>query len=107
MSWKCPIVALLLLAGCAHHPTANQVPAADWQPQIAAARFQRDTGPRVLVDAAHGNFHRIDGRFAAFATLLRADGYRVAGAEQPISPALLANADVFVIANAVKGADKA
>ena len=44
------------------------------------------------VDAAHGNFHTIDGRFAAFAALLRADGYRVASADQPISSALLAAA---------------
>jgi hypothetical protein len=61
----------------------------------------------VLVDAAHGNFHTIDGRFAAFAALLRADGYRVASADQPLTPAVLAEADVFVIANAVKGGDDA
>ena len=61
----------------------------------------------MLVDAAHGNFHKIDGRFAAFAALLRADGYRVASADQPITPALLATADVFVIANAVKGGEDA
>jgi hypothetical protein len=70
-------------------------------------QFATETGPRVLVDAAHGNFHTIDGRFAAFARLLRADGYRVTSATQPISPALLAGTDVFVIANAVKGGEDA
>ena len=74
---------------------------------MPAPQFAADTGPRVLVDAAHGNFHRIDGRFAAFAELLRADGYRVASADQPISPELLSAADVFVIANAVKGGENA
>ena len=106
MAMRCMIVALLLLSGCAGHPTVSQVPAADWQPQVASPQFERDSGPRVLVDAAHGNFHRIDGRFAAFAKLLRADGYRVASGDQPISPALLAATDVFVIANAVKGGEK-
>jgi hypothetical protein len=101
------IFAVLLLSACAGHPTASQQPASDWQPAVSTPQFTSNTGPRVLVDAAHGNFHTIDGRFAAFARLLRADGYRVASATQPITPALLAEADVFVIANAVKGGDKA
>ncbi|HKS53728.1 MAG TPA: DUF4350 domain-containing protein [Steroidobacteraceae bacterium] len=107
MRWQGLVVALLLLNGCAGHPTANQVPAADWLPPVSAPQFAAETGPRVLVDAAHGNFHTIDGRFAAFARLLRADGYRVSSAPQPITPALLAGTDVFVIANAVKGGEKA
>ncbi|HEY7642564.1 MAG TPA: hypothetical protein VH814_22715 [Steroidobacteraceae bacterium] len=107
MRWKCLIVASFLLGGCAGHPRTSQVPADDWRPTVAAPQFAAGQGPRVLVDAAHGNFHTIDGRFAAFAALLRADGYRVAGAEQPVTPALLAGTDVFVIANAVKGGDGA
>ena len=107
MRWKGVIVALLLLSGCAGHPNVNQLPASDWQPAVSTPQFASDTGPRVLVDAAHGNFHTIDGRFAAFARLLRTDGYRVASAGQPITPALLAEADVFVIANAMKGGENA
>lgn len=100
------VVALLLLSGCATtHPPTTQVAANDWRPAVAAPQFAPDTGPRVLVDAAHGNFHTINGRFAAFAALLRADGYRVTSAGQPITPELLATADVFVIANAVKGGE--
>ncbi len=99
-------LALLLLTGCAAQQEIRQQ-AADWQPTVSAPQFAVETGPRVLVDAAHGNFHKIDGRFAAFAKLLHADGYRVASAEQPVSAALLATADVFVIANAVKGGESA
>jgi hypothetical protein len=61
----------------------------------------------VLVDAGHGNFHTIDGRFAAFARLLELDGFRVEGSTAGLSPALLAGADVFVIANAVHGGETA
>ena len=104
---QCIIVALLLLSGCAAHPVVPADSAADWHPTVATPQFAPGAGPRVLVDAAHGNFHTIDGRFAPFAALLRADGYRVAGADQPITPALLATADVFVIANAVKGGENA
>jgi len=99
------LILALLLSGCAGHPVTRQQ-AADWQPAVAAPQFPPNAGPRVLVDAAHGNFHTIDGRFAPFAALLRADGYRVAGADQPITPALLATTAVFVIANAVKGGEK-
>jgi hypothetical protein len=99
-------LALLLLSGCAGHPLGVQK-AADWQPTITTPQFALNSGPRVLVDAAHGNFHTIEGRYAPFAALLRADGYRVAGTAQPITPALLATADVFVIANPVKGGEDA
>ncbi len=99
-------LALLLLGGCAG-PQGIQQKADDWTPTVAKPQFTANTGPRVLVDAAHGNFHKIDGRFAAFARLLRADGYRVTSADKPISPELLSAADVFVIANAVKGGESA
>jgi hypothetical protein len=99
-------VALLLLSGCAGQRAVQQS-ADNWTPTVPAPQFTADTGPFVLVDAAHGNFHKIDGRFAAFAKLLRADGYRVASADKPISPELLSAADVFVIANAVKGGENA
>lgn len=96
-----------VLSACAGHPVSSQVAANDWQPAVSAPQFAREMGPLVRVDAAHGNFHTIDGRFAAFAALLRADGYRVASADQAISSALLAETGVFVIANAVKGGEAA
>jgi len=105
MKTKLAAIALLLLSGCAGHPVGQQQAAVDWQPTVTAPQFAPGSGPRVLVDAAHGNFHTIDGRFAPFAALLRADGYRVGSADQPITAALLATADVFVIANAVKGGE--
>ena len=104
MNKKLTAIAVLLLSGCAGHPVVQQH-AADWQPTVAAPQFASSSGPRVLVDAAHGNFHTINGRFAPFAALLRADGYRVGSADQPITAAVLATADVFVIANAVKGGE--
>ena len=103
---KRTVIALLLLSSCTGHPVIQSA-AVDWHPTVSAPQFAPDAGPRVLVDAAHGNFHTIDGRFAAFAELVRADGYRVTGTNEPTSPALLATTDVFVIANAVKGGEAA
>jgi hypothetical protein len=99
-------IALLLLTGCAGQQVIQQR-GDNWTPTVTAPQFTAGAGPRVLVDAAHGNFHTIDGRFAAFAALLGADGYRVTSANQPISPELLTAADVFVIANAAKGGENA
>jgi hypothetical protein len=106
MNKKLTAIAVLLLSGCAGHPITQQR-ADDWHPNVSSPQFAAGSGPRVLVDAAHGNFHTIEGRFAPFGELLRADGYRVTSAGQPITPELLATADVFVIANAVKGGESA
>jgi hypothetical protein len=54
--------ALGWLAGCAGH-SVHQVAATNWQPTVSAPQFAPDTGPLVRVDAAHGNWHKIDARF--------------------------------------------
>jgi hypothetical protein len=75
----------------------------DWSPVLHRAAFAAGTGPQVLVDAAHGNFHTLDGRFKAFGDLLTSDGYRVAAAESVVTDELLAGTSIFVISNAVFG----
>lgn len=63
--------------------------------------YRTGEGPRVCIDAAHNNFHTADGRYKAFADLLRGDGYRVTGTTEKFSAAMLAGCDVVVISNAV------
>jgi hypothetical protein len=94
-------ICVAALAGCR---SAGQAPDDDWIPEVARPEFPYGEGPVVLVDAAHGNWHTIDGRYRVFAQLLEKDGYRVRSAEEAVSAQLLAEADVFVIANAVQGA---
>ncbi len=97
--------SLLLMQGCEPHPSH---PVADdgWDPTVANPAFALGEGPVVLVDAAHGNWHTVDGRFKAFADLLSNDGYTVRGTESSISPDSLSGVDIFVIANAVKGGEE-
>lgn len=101
----CGLIALVL-SGCGeddhHGPTPREV---TWSPAITAPTYADDQGPIVMVDSAHGNWHTIDFRFRSFADLLRADGYRVLDSDTPISQDVLADADVFVIANAVLGGE--
>lgn len=92
-------------SGCRSGQHAGHAVADDWTPTVARPEFPPGAGPVVLVDAAHGNWHTIDGRFSVFAQLLEQDGYRVQSANETISSELLHNADVLVIANAVKGGE--
>lgn len=72
----------------------------DFRPEVARPAY-RGEGPIVAIDRAHHNFHTADGRFAPFARLLRADGYRVIDQAAPFSAEGLAGIGVLVIANAL------
>ncbi len=80
---------------------AQQVPDPAFRPALPRPAYAPARGPRVAVDGGHFNFHTAEGRYAAFAELLRRDGYRVAGREGPFTPASLKEADVLVVANAL------
>jgi hypothetical protein len=100
-----PLSCVGILSGCSIHPKGIHARADDWNATVTAPEFPLGRGPVVLVDAAHGNWHTIEGRFAPFAELLRKDGYRVGSATGRISHESLRDTDVFVIANAVKGGE--
>ena len=95
------------VAGCASGAEHSQFADDQWSPSVTTPAFGQDAGPEILVDAAHGNFHTIDGRFAAFAELLTLDGYRVRSADEPVTSELLEPAAVYVISNAVYGGQDA
>lgn len=96
---------VLLLQGCVAHPS-HPVVDDGWDPTVALPAYPHGKGPVVLVDAAHGNWHTIDGRFSMFAELLTNDGYTVRSTESNVSPDSLYGVDIFVIANAVKGGEE-
>lgn len=96
------VLACLLAAAPA---LAQQVADPDVDLTVAAPAFHAGSGPRVVIDGAHHNFHRIDGRYAPFAQLLRNDNFRVSGSAAPFSDESLADVDVLVIANALAAED--
>lgn len=67
---------------------------------IVAEPMFSDDGPRLLFDDGHNNFHRSDGRYAPFVTLMRNDGFLVTSNTALFSAASLAASDILVIANA-------
>ena len=90
------VAALLLTAAPA---AAQQVVDPDFHPRVERPAYAAG-GPMVVIDGAHHNFHTVDGQYAPFAALLRADGYRVRGGTAPFTAESLADVDVLVIANA-------
>ncbi|MFN6981355.1 MAG: DUF4350 domain-containing protein [Brevundimonas sp.] len=71
----------------------------DWRPRVAVPAYATG-GPLVRVDEGHGSAQTIDGRYAGFAALMRADGYRVdAGQGRLDTPDALDDVAVLVISN--------
>ena len=91
-------VILLLIAACAH---AQQKGAHDFIPPVGETAFAEGSGPVILIDEAHHNYHTAEGRYRTFAEFLRRHGCTVLPSTQPISLPVLSAADIFVIANAL------
>ena len=99
---RCGFACIAVTMAMASLPAgAQQVADSAFAPAIARPAFAAGAGPTVLVDEAHTNFHTTDGRYYAFARLLRRDGYVVRGLREPFTRRSLAGARVLVIANAL------
>jgi hypothetical protein len=79
----------------------QQVPDTVFAPTVASPAFRAGTGPTVLLDEAHHNFHTLDGRYSPFGRLLRGDGFVVLPNRDRFTLETLAKARIMVIANAV------
>lgn len=98
------LVALLLAGSPA---LAQQVADPDADVAVARPAWPTGTGPRVVIDGGHHNFHTVDGRFSPFATVLRNDGFRVEGRTGVLTAKALADVDILVIANPLNAANEA
>lgn len=97
-------VAGFLAAAMARAADAQVEQVADtaFHPVVADPAFTA-RHPRILFDEAHDNFHRMNGRYAAYRDLMLADGCTMAANVEPFSRATLDGHDVLVIANALGG----
>ena len=96
-------MAVGLLSLCA---TAQQVADTSFKPPIPNPAYPSGRGPVVLLDEAHFNFHTADGRYLAFANLLRRDGYDVKPSRAQFNKASLKSGQILVIANALAERNK-
>ena len=74
---------------------------------LAACATAKPRVQTIAVDAAHENYHTVDGRYRPFADLLRGRGFVVRASEHRVTPDALAGIDVLVIANATTPLDDA
>ncbi|MGE5176384.1 MAG: DUF4350 domain-containing protein [Hyphomicrobiales bacterium] len=97
-------IAILCLAAAAPPSRAiaqpQQLDDSTFVPTVAAPAFTK-RHPTVLFDEAHHDFHTLEGRYRAFAALLRADGFTLTPNKEPFTAKSLAGHDLLVIANAM------
>jgi len=79
---------------------AQQLPDPEFNTNVTNPAYTK-SGPRVLFDEAHHNFHTTEGRYKPFVDLLMNDGYRVIRNRQSFTKSSLSSFKVLVIANAL------
>lgn len=84
---------------------AQQVADPDFEYPVNDPSYAEGEGPLILIDGAHNNFHTLEGRYAAFANLLAADGFRLESLTTAISEQSLSAAKVLVISNPIHESD--
>ena len=94
------LILSLSLTATAPAMAQQQMVDPDFRPTVENPAYAEGQGPVVVIDEAHANFHRLEGQYAPFAALLKADGYRVRAGTQAFDAGGLEGVDVLVIANA-------
>jgi hypothetical protein len=96
---KYSVLAVLMAVGIVGN--AQQVADTLFNPEIKNPAHGQGLGSFILIDEAHSNFHTVDGRFKAFASVLRKDGYVVKGSSLPFTKEQLSNCKILVVSNAL------
>jgi len=97
---KICVFLLVLAVAAASSTPAQQLPDPEFNTSVENPAYSR-TGPRVMFDEAHHNFHTTDGRYKPFADLMTNDGYQVIRNRKPFTKQSLDSFKVLVIANAL------
>lgn len=100
---RLPLICLLVCTTflLAH---AQQMADPEFNASVEHPAYSR-SGPRVLFDEAHNNFHTTTGRYKPFVDLIMQDGYRVIRNRQPFTSKVLDSFKVLLIANALGAED--
>lgn len=83
--------------------SAQQVADPNFETKVAHPAYTK-TGPKVLFDEAHNNFHTAGGRYKPFADLITSDGYQLTPNKEKFSAPVLKGFDILVISNALGAA---
>lgn len=104
MSHKAAVIIFSLLVAIIVVPTrlaAQQVADTLFKARVGSPAHKEGTGPTVLIDEGHHNFHTMGGRYLAFARLLQKDGFVVKPHRGRFTQTDLDGARILVISNAL------
>lgn len=87
----------------ASQQTGVQMADPDFNAKVEKPAY-KNSGPKVLFDEAHHNFHTATGRYKPFADLITNDGYQIVSNTQKFSPKVLNGYRILVISNALGAA---
>jgi hypothetical protein len=82
------------------YDSRGQRPDPDFDSRVEHPAFT-GTGPEILFDEAHENFHTIEGGYKPFADLLRSDGYLIRANRSPFAASTFTGVSTLVIVNAL------
>lgn len=84
-------------------------PTVDWQfqPNVEDPLYPELTGPIVLIDESHSNYHTMSEGYWPFAAVLENDGYIVGANRSTFTLSSLASAQILVVANALHVSNEA
>ena len=80
--------------------TGGQMADPDFNAKVDKPAYKK-SGPKILFDEAHHNFHTATGRYKPFADLITNDGYQIVSNTQKFSPTVLNGYRILVISNAL------
>ena len=80
---------------------AQPIPDTEFKPPVEKPAYPKGSGPVVMIDEAHCNWHTATGRYRPFAELLRRDGYVVRSSKSTFGKEALKQGNILVIANAL------
>ena len=92
-------VVLFLIPGPS--PLSQQQADGAFEPSVSDPVYEPGSGPLVLIDEGHNNFHTKNGRYQPFSRVLEADGYRVDRQINEFTEESLSAVGVLVISNAL------
>jgi hypothetical protein len=95
--------ALSLILVCAISGFAQQMADPNFDAKVPNPAYKK-SGPKVLFDEAHNNFHTATGRYKPFADLITNDGYQITANKEKFSKETLKDHQILVISNALGAA---
>ncbi|HSO77723.1 MAG TPA: hypothetical protein VLQ76_04095, partial [Bacteroidales bacterium] len=85
----------------ATNAAGQQVPDTTFNPEITNPAYKAGSGPLILIDEGHYNFHTRGDRYLPFALLLERDGYRTEAYSGLFDSERLGRGSILVISNAL------